>query len=697
MQRYSYLLYFCLVSIYGNGTPHSFNGGSDLESIGYENLEYYQGELDNNLLASTKFRKAENIDFGQSNKALWVRINILNESDIEEIFIVLPVAHIDSIRMYDSVDFGTYGFSISGDLVKNSSKDFKDPYQIFKVRIKTSTTQSIYFRLSSSSQLILPFSIASKEAIERHISIRNIFYGAFFGVLLVMFFYNIIVFIYTKADSYTYYIFYLISILAAQAGLIGVSNYFLGELPVINNSLLFVGSGFAGVFSILFIQSFLGVKLKLPKLYLVLNALIFLYIVVVITALVGFYNVSFNLINLGGALIAIIFAIVSITLAMRGDRKAKFYLTAWIGLIISVIVYTLVLGGLIDFVPNTNFIIPIGVVLETVLLSLALADSINILRKENEESQLRVMEETEKNKELILNQNITLENKVEKRTAALQQALDDLKATQSQLVQSEKMASLGTLTAGIAHEINNPINFVSANVIPLRENIHDITKLIAAYKSIDFSNLKSELKRLAGLEEELELDYMLAETKQLIDGIEEGARRTNTIVEGLTSFSRGDMVKKTKADINRGIRSTISVLRSRLSNVNLIMDLDNNLPLVSCQIGKINQVVLNLINNALDALEEKNGNRRKLSELLVKTKCLEDSIQIIIGDNGNGMDKELQRKIMEPFYTTKEVGKGTGLGLSISYSIIEDHRGAIEIESEMGVGTMFIVTLPIVS
>ncbi|HAV26589.1 MAG TPA: hypothetical protein DCX01_10470 [Bacteroidetes bacterium] len=143
--------------------------------------------------------------------------------------------------------------------------------------------------------------------------------------------------------------------------------------------------------------------------------------------------------------------------------------------------------------------------------------------------------------------------------------------------------------------------------------------------------------------------------------------------------------------VNRGIRRAVSVLKSRLSNVNLIMDLDNNLPRFSCQIGKINQVVLNLINNALDALEEKNGNKRKLSELLVKTKYLEDSIQIIIGDNGNGMDKELQRN------TTKEVGKGTGLGLSISYSIIEDHRGAIEIESEMGVGTKFIVTLPVVS
>ena len=190
---------------------------------------------------------------------------------------------------------------------------------------------------------------------------------------------------------------------------------------------------------------------------------------------------------------------------------------------------------------------------------------------------------------------------------------------------------------------------------------------------------------------------MLTETIQLIDGIEEGAKRTHTIVEGLTSFSRGDMVKKTEADINRGIRSTISVLRSRLSNVNLIMDLDNKLPLVSCQIGKINQVVLNLINNALDALEEKNGTERKLSELLVKTKYLGDSVQIIIGDNGNGMDEELLRKIMEPFFTTKAVGKGTGLGLSISYSIVKDHGGALDIDSEMEVGTRFIVTLPVVS
>ena len=696
MLRFSYLLSCCLLALVAKSSPYTFLGDKGIERIAYDNLEYYNGNLDGQELARTKFNKAKQLDFGHSNKYIWIRMDIENISDCDEVFLMLPIAHIDSIRMYDSVQFGLYNFELSGDLVKNSIKKFKDPYQVFKLFIRNGSSRAVYFRVSSSSQLILPFTIASEAALYDHINIRNIFFGGFVGVLLVMFLYNLVVFLFTGAESYTYYICYLVSIAAAQSGMTGISNYIFGEMPTVNNALLFVGSGFAGVFSILFIKSFLMVKFKLPRLNFVLNILILLYAAVIVLTFVGSYNLAFKLINIGGGIIALTFAVISITLAIKGDRKAKFYLTAWIGLIISVIVFTLVLIGFIEFVPYTNFIIPFGVVLETVLLSLALADSINILREESKVANQRTIDQIEKNEELVRNQNVVLERKVSERTAALQQALDDLKAAQSQLVQSEKMASLGTLTAGIAHEINNPINFVSANVIPLRENINDITTLIAAYKSIDFSNLKSELKRLAGLEEELELDYMLTETKQLIDGIEEGANRTHTIVQGLTSFSRGDMVKKSEADINRGIRSTVSVLKSRLNNVKLIMSLDQNLPLVFCQVGKINQVVLNLINNALDALEEKNGTNRKASHLIVETKNLGESIQIIIGDNANGIDKELQLKIMEPFYTTKDVGKGTGLGLSISYSIIEDHGGAVEIDSEMGVGTKFIVTLPIV-
>jgi len=696
MRRYLSLLLISFFSIYMNGQSQCFTGGDGLESVAASQIEYHKGKIDFSVLNLTTFEEAKSFDFGQSNEPIWVRLNILNKAENEDIFVVLPIAHIDSIRMYDSIDFGNFSFTVSGDLVKNSAKEFKDPYQIFRVKIKEGTAQSIYFRVSSSSQIILPFSLATETAIEEHINSRNILFGAFVGVLLVMFFYNLIVYLYTKADSYTYYIFYLVAILTAQVGLTGLSNYFFGEHPVLNNSLLFIGSGFAGVFSILFIQSFLKVKQKLPKLYIGLNFLIALYITVVISAFLGVYTLSFKLINIGGALIALSFAIVSITLAIRGDRKAKFYLTAWIGLIISVIIFTMVLSGFIDFVPNTNFIIPIGVVLETVLLSLALADSINILRKESEEANERIVKEVTKNEELIKNQNLLLERRVSERTAELQLALDNLKSAQSQLVQSEKMASLGTLTAGIAHEINNPINFVSANVIPLRENIDDIANLITEYRNIDFKNLKAELKRLTKLEEEIELEYMLNETKQLVDGIEEGADRTHAIVEGLTTFSRGDAGQKRKANIMKGIKSTLSVLKSRLNAINLIVDYDEDVPLVTCQVGKINQVVLNLANNALDALEEKNGANSPSSTLMIATKKVGDSVQISIKDNANGMNEEIQSKIMEPFYTTKDVGKGTGLGLSISYSIIEDHGGTLDLESKEGVGTTFTVTLPIV-
>jgi hypothetical protein len=683
-----------LLALVVKSSSYNFEGDNEIERLSFDYLEYYKGDLNYKKLEGAKFTKAQQLDFGQSKEPIWIRIIVKNISESKEVYVMLPIAHIDSIRMYDSTEFGVFNYQLSGDMVKNSVKNFKDPYQIFKLTIKKGGSRILYFKISSSSQIILPFTLANEEALYSHTNIRNVFFGAFVGVLLVMFFYNLIVYLFTGADSYTYYIFYLISIATAQIGLTGISNYIFGEMPVLNNSLLFIGSGFAGVFSILFIQSFLTVKLKLPKLNVVLNALISLYLAVIVLSFLGFYDLTFKLINVGGGSIALTFALVSGTLAIRGDRKAKFYFTAWIGLIISVIVFTLVLSGFIEFVPSTNFIIPFGVVLETVLLSLALADSINILREESKVANQRVIDQIEKNEELVLNQNIVLEKKVTERTAALQKALDELKAAQSQLVQSEKMASLGTLTAGIAHEINNPINFVSANVLPLRDNITDLTKLIKEYKGINESNYETELLRLAEVEKEMDLEYTLVETKQLIDGIEEGANRTHTIVQGLTSFSRGDSGKKTLADINRGIRSTVSVLKSRLNNIKLGTNLDQNLPLVFCQVGKINQVVLNLMNNALDALEEKNGTNRKASQLMVETKNLGDSIQIIVSDNANGIDKELQRKIMEPFYTTKDVGKGTGLGLSISYSIIEDHGGAIEIDSEMGVGTKFIVNLP---
>ena len=626
---------------------------------------------------------------GISTDTHCLELTIDDFSESQEIFLIIQKYNIDYVKIENHKSGKIF---LGGQNVKNTIGFEDDPY--FYCRVKSG--DSLTLKISSNEQIILPISVWTDSQIDKVTLYRNILSGIFIGILGALFFYNLILYFFLKDKNYVYYILYLLFIGVAQLDIIGFNYYIFSSTASISNVLMHYCSGLSGIFGILFIQRILNTKLNAKKGHILLNIIMAVYSVVIVLTLCGQGVLAYVFMQLAGVSLLIILGI-SFYLSTKGIKEGNYVGASYFVLFVGIVFYVLKDFQILPYNDITTFTLTIGVALQAVLLSVALANRINVLNIASQKANERAVLETQKNEELVLNQNITLENKVKERTEALQQALDDLKATQSQLVQSEKMASLGTLTAGIAHEINNPINFVSANVIPLRENINDITKLIAAYKSINFSNLKSELKRLAGLEEELELDYMLTETIQLIDGIEEGAKRTHTIVEGLTSFSRGDMVKKTEADINRGIRSTISVLRSRLSNVNLIMDLDNKLPLVSCQIGKINQVVLNLINNALDALEEKNGTERKLSELLVKTKYLGDSVQIIIGDNGNGMDEELLRKIMEPFFTTKAVGKGTGLGLSISYSIVKDHGGALDIDSEMEVGTRFIVTLPVVS
>jgi two-component system, NtrC family, sensor kinase len=351
--------------------------------------------------------------------------------------------------------------------------------------------------------------------------------------------------------------------------------------------------------------------------------------------------------------------------------------------------------GILPYNNFTRYTITMGVALQAIILSIALADRINTLNDQKEDSDQRVIDEVKKNEELVINQNIVLEKKVKERTLELEQALNSLKAAQSRLVQSEKMASLGVLTAGIAHEINNPINFVSANVIPLKENIEILTKLLKEYKQINVTNPIEELERIERMEEELELDYLLKETDLLIDGIEEGARRTHSIVDGLKTFSRGDGSELALADINTGINSTLSVLKSKANGIKVNLMLDKNLPLLYCQIGKLNQVFLNLINNALDALDEEYGANSKNSSISITTFLdKKNNVCIAVKDNAAGISAENIKKLFEPFFTTKAIGKGTGLGLAISYGIVEEHGGTITIDSEVGKGTTFVVIIP---
>lgn len=284
------------------------------------------------------------------------------------------------------------------------------------------------------------------------------------------------------------------------------------------------------------------------------------------------------------------------------------------------------------------------------------------------------------------------EEKLNLKNKELSQTLEDLKSAQSKLVQSEKMASLGQLTAGIAHEINNPINFVSGNIKPLKRDIEDVLKILGEYeKAMEASGnepLKIEFNLLRN---ELDLDYTIDEIKKLLIGIEDGASRTTEIVLGLKNFSRLDENSKKHADINQCLDSTLNLLHSQLGKEIKIVKEYGNIPDLLCLPGQLNQVFLNIINNAIQAL----GGKGEVK--IITRETVENSIEIIIKDNGKGMSEETKQKIFDPFFTTKEVGEGTGLGLSISYGIIQDHEGSIKVESTLGEGSSFIITLPFLS
>ncbi|MBD2204366.1 AAA family ATPase [Calothrix sp. FACHB-1219] len=310
--------------------------------------------------------------------------------------------------------------------------------------------------------------------------------------------------------------------------------------------------------------------------------------------------------------------------------------------------------------------------------------------------------------------NHTLEEKVKERTQeineknqTLQQAMLELQQTQIQLIQSEKMSSLGQMVAGIAHEINNPINFIHGNIAHINEYAQGLVDFIALYRQ-ECSNYSDLLEEKA---EEIDIDFIAEDLPKLLDSMKIGSSRIRNIILGLRNFSRLDESDMKPVDIHEGIDNTLMILQHRLHKPNDKFEIEvikkyGKLATVNCYAGQLNQVFMNIINNAIDALEESflNKNKQENQQLISKhpqisiNTQMTDSkrIRIAIADNGFGMTEAVQQKIFDPFFTTKEIGSGMGLGLSISYQIVvEQHKGLLSCSSTPGAGTEFIIEIPL--
>lgn len=645
-----------------------------------------------------------NLGIGDVNN--WIRFELKNLTDEEKLVVNLSHANIDEVVFYSLKNGVIDSTRIESGTALNK-RDYPHQFYLFEIPIKKGEDVICYFKLRSNTQLLVPISIHTEKGLLEILLDTDIFSALFIGLMMSMIFYNIFLYFSTGEKHYIIYVNYIFWVTIAQCAVLGILEpiFSIHNRWVLNRLLTFSGA-MSGIGAIYFVKSFLQTAKDAPKLNKLLNIFLIGYFIAIGFLCFGYLIPAYKLVNVvagGGSIIVLILAF---KLSREKYEQTKYFLIAWCVFLVSVVVYVFKDYNLLPYNFFTVRAVQIGAVFEAILLSFALGDKINIYRKEKDESQARELSISLENQLLIREQNVILEDKVEERTRALtasneslQATLTHLKETQSQLVEAEKMASLGQLTAGVAHEINNPINFVTSNVAPLKRDIKMIWETLEEVEQVALDdNLSSDEKRLRieNFKDEIDLDYLKTEVEFLLKGMSDGANRTAEIVKSLRIFSRVDEDTLKFADINEGLESTMVILNSLVQDGIVVQKKYGALPKIECYAGKLNQVFLNIITNAIYALHDK-VKTRDGAKLTLETGVCENAsaIYVIIRDNGIGIPDHIRDRIFEPFFTTKDVGEGTGLGMSIAYNTIIKHNGKIEIESVEGEGTSFILIIPI--
>ncbi len=647
---------------------------------------------------------ADNLNFGITSDRIWIRFRITNATENEQLFLIIDQPSLDKISLYTTIDSKRWLNYNLGEY-KSFGKRFNgNPNYVFPITLPANASKEIYMSVKSKDQIQLPIFVGTSKGAGDRKSDQTFIFGMYIGIILIMAAYHFFIYLTVNKVSYLYYILYILCVGLVQMNFKGYAfKYLWPESPWIALNTTFILPMFSGLTTALFVKRFLYTRHFVPKLDMGINLYMWLCIFAAIIGLAGFSVLGVQILQMIALIGGIYALIVAFAVVRKKYRPAKFFLFAFAIFFLSLIVFVLVNFDVLPHTLITANILEIGSAIQITLLSFALADEINIYRREKEESQAQAYETLKENERIIKEQNVILESEVKIRTAdlsrsndELQKLLFDLKQTQTQLVEAEKLASLGMLTAGIAHEINNPINFVTSNIAPLRRDIQEVFETLAGIESIGGTEGSVEEKQAAirSLKLQYDIDYVREEIEMLMTGIEEGANRTAGIVKSLSIFSRVDEYDLKLADINLGMKSTLVILNSSFKDTVEVRTHYGDLPLIECYPGKLNQVFLNLLTNASYAIEKRFGNQPG-GVLEITTELRDDHVYVHVKDNGEGIEEGLRSKIFDPFFTTKDVGEGTGLGLSIAHQTILKHQGEITVESTMGEGAEFIIKLPL--
>lgn len=701
----SVLLIFIFINLFNLNGYANFNDDNIIKK-GFV-ASYYRDVSNNATIKEVKNQKFlipksnnEVLNFGIDKATYWIKLTSQKRHEFANQVLYIDQARLSYAELFLLKNDSTSKLSLFNPFSYSKSRFTQG--KIFQLPTIIEKESTIYIRVHSNENLILPISIIKEETLLEKISFRGIIFGFYTGIMSIMFIYNLFLYIIIKDKSYIYYVFYILCAWLTQISIQGYSaKYFWIASSKIDDYSTTLFSIIALLFASLFTLTFLNTKhfsKTFEKLIKIFSVLTILNLAILFFGGTSTAFIVMQLLTLCGALLAL--SSSYFVYFKKHFKPAGYYLVAWSVLLIGAILFIMKDYGIIPYNNFTSYLLQISSAIEVMLLSFALADKINFFKKENEIAQAQALNASLENQKLIKEQNIVLEKRVQERTEELQNTnstlnvtLSNLKDTQSQLVDAEKMAALGQLTAGIAHEINNPINFVTSNIKPLELDINDLREIITKYEQLDFDKeIKPQIEEIESFKQQIDLAFVNNEISSLLSGISEGAKRTAEIIRSLRNFSRLDESDMKPIDLNEGLDSTVVLVRSNIPNhITVIKDF-GNLPKVECQPGKINQVFMNLISNAIQAIKSKETQAEE-EFLTIKSWYIDQQVKISIKDSGIGMSDEVKHRIFEPFFTTKDIGEGTGLGLSIVFSIIENHKGNIEVISKLNEGTEFIITL----
>ena len=549
---------------------------------------------------------------------------------------------------------------------------------VFRLTSHPMDQSIIYLRLKLHGATSAGMTLWNPDRFWRKVDKENFVWGIIYGVLLLAILYNSLLFVALKDSSYLFYVLFTFFLGLQYLINDGFAYQYLWPRWVWwnNNGEIFIGSLLYLSF-LLFTRTFLHTRNFAPVFDKIILALAALFVVIIVPRF--FFPSSIYL-----ALqwpIPILVIIVGILFWIRGHRPARFFVLAWAAyLVVSVASLINEISGLsesslISFI--TRYGGHLAALLNVILLSLALADRVNVMRDEKEEAQFQALQSQK-----ILTEE--LESEVQNRTLKLSTTIQELKNTEVQLVQSAKMAGLGTLVAGVAHEINNPANFIQLSTDTVETEIqrfqHFLRKLVEGSTDPEVS---------AAFEDRFQ------KIVEPLKNIKDGSTRIEAIVRDLRTFSRLGEGAKERANVIVGLKSTLRLVQTRYEKTVRFEEDFRDASQILCWPSQLNQVFMNVIVNACQAIEMKQSDKSVPGTLHIRSFLDKDEIGIRFSDSGIGMSDEVKQRLYEPFFTTKEVGRGMGLGMSIAYSIIEKHHGRLEVESEMGEGTVVTILLPL--